>query len=209
MDRFKHWYKNIFIPYFKWPTIGVLVLLVCVLAYIITMATRVYPDLEVTVAVNAQVVTGQYDEVRALAEGNLPDLNGDGRVVVSIDVMSVLAGTEESAYNMPKFVMLFASDDNQLFILDRDVLMIVLEEGEEGIVVPLRELGLTSNCEFEYAVRVDETPLFGRTPTAAAYKSRGIELYAVFRESENRSDPEFAAKYAAAAQLVKLILDTP
>ena len=209
MDRFKYWYQNTFLMYYKWPAIGALFLFVCVIAYIITMATRVFPDLDVVVAVNAQVYNGQYDEIKALAEDNLPDLNGDGRVVVDFDVMSLLAGTEEAAYNMPKLVMLFASDDNQLFILDRDNLIVVLEEGEGKLLVPVAELGLTSNCEFPHAVRVDETPLFGRTPTAAAYRSWGIELYAVFRESENRSDPELAAKYAAAAQLVRLILETP
>ncbi|GHU90181.1 hypothetical protein FACS1894202_09570 [Clostridia bacterium] len=119
---FADWFKNVYLYHYKWHTIAIAAVAVFLVYAVVSVVTKIDPDYKVLIGTknpfDMQAVDAMSDELEAF----LPDLDGDGRVVVEINSM-YFGGDDPVSVN---YRMAFVT-----MLSDSDILLVLTDEDEE------------------------------------------------------------------------------
>lgn len=129
---FKAKWQNFWYHY-KWPTIFGALAVVVVSILIAQMVTREHPDYHMIIASTKNLPVPANEAFAAELEQYGRDLNGDGKVLVSVDFLYVGSdGGQLSAVNQQKFTATIFAGDTMLFGFSPDYYQNYLLKNLEG-----------------------------------------------------------------------------
>jgi len=157
--KFKYWFTNIFwYHYRQFVIIGVFVLGVAV--YLIVDAVNTpKPDFEFIVFSPGYVTDEQTGELQSIAEQAIGDLNGDGKVYISLVGLSIIQA-DTAEMSVMKLGALMSDPKVVLYIMETEAMELYVGD---NIFTPLSELGIDAPSEDGYTIRVDQLPVFLRS----------------------------------------------
>lgn len=204
MKRFAHWFMNSFWYHYKWQTVGALLVFVFIALFVRDIATRENPDFTYLLVHDDIVIDEQLTELSALAEEVLPDINGDGRVIVRGQALTFYDDGEIGMSNRIRLQAMLTDGMAVLYLLDESNADHLTDTMGE-VFGPLSAWGLPSDEDCSWRLRVENCPLVRRMGFSGEEP-----LYVCLRDwtEDMQNDPDIAARYEAAALVVGLLLET-
>jgi len=191
--------------------IGVLLVLAIGVA-VYLFVTQNEPDLRINAAFHMEIYHGELEELISFGEENLAGSDGDGRIKVVFSAKTNMCAVETPYPQVLGSVCgEFYDGQSALFLLDTLTIEALLERERElgkPLFEPLAALGLASNCEYPFAVRVDQTALFQGIPhydSPVHDPDADFKIFAVFPVRRDGSPSD--AEYRLAAQYVRALIE--
>jgi len=165
--------------HYKWHTIGITLAVVLAVFLLRDTVFRTRPDLTVVMITGAHFEQHDIERLTYAIEERTEDFNGDGKIVVSIDYMSLPADDDPYGYaSQMRMMAVIAAAVDPLYLLDGEAFDMLTAAGEgvpvfEEISAPVSSLGVQGFEEIHFLLRRREA--FSKNPDYYSYCESFIE----------------------------------
>ncbi len=218
--RFTKAWWSYFWYYYKWHTLGTLLVIFVVAVTCTECAMRPEYDVTVTYAGDMIFLDPTVDKLRAELSEHIDDVDGNGKVMADFQSFNIAkdgtnqAGTEYNGAMLTKVALEFQTGDTYVFLFNRQELDRLLNRSsQEQIFVPLSEWAEGDMSSFktakqngvDYAVNITDSKFFSQKLGL----TMGDSLYIAVRRMRPRdTDDERQKKmYEQSIKLANYILE--
>ena len=121
MGKFKYWFTQVFWYHYKWHTLASIIALILAISLFSTILSKDKPDYEMTFVAPYTVLEEDLSAIKVLLREQLRDINENGKFDYLINVIVLNDDSDNENYMataLQKLNVLFATEENKLFIMD-------------------------------------------------------------------------------------------